>query len=192
MAQTVLQLLGVYSGFIFKPGTSTALDVTIDICIPFIELNLGSEETFDAYQWFFNGVPIAGATSETHIPTVPGYYQLEGIITDCSTVLSDDIPVSGCAGDSDDDGQNNNIDIDIDNDGILNSQESNCNFDFDLSIDIGPYFTSSTTNSVENVAPIPFEGFTNQIMHLSASPNVGNSQSTTTYQLVFDAPTHFK
>ena len=185
---------GFYSGFIFKPEiTSTALDVTVDnICIPFIELNLGSEETFDAYQWFFNGVPIAGATSETHIPTVPGYYQLEGIITDCSTVLSDDIPVSGCAGDSDDDGQNNNIDIDIDNDGILNSQESNCNFDFDLSIDIGPYFTSSTTNSVENVAPIPFEGFTNQIMHLSASPNVGNSQSTTTYQLVFDAPTHFK
>ena len=114
---------GFYSGFIFKPEiTSTALDVTIDnICIPFIELNLGSEETFDAYQWFFNGVPIAGATSETHIPTVPGYYQLEGIITDCSTVLSDDIPVSGCAGDSDDDGQNNNIDIDIDNDGILNS-----------------------------------------------------------------------
>ena len=35
---------GFYSGFIFKPEiTSTALDVTVDnICIPFIELNLGS------------------------------------------------------------------------------------------------------------------------------------------------------
>ena len=185
---------GFYSGFIFKPEiTSTALDVTADnICIPFIELNLGSEETFDAYQWFFNGAPIVGATSETHIPTTPGYYQLEGIITDCSTVLSDNIPVSGCAGDSDDDGQNNNFDVDIDNDGILNTEESNCNFDFDLSSDVGLYFTASTTTSSENITSDPFEGFTNQIMHLSASPKVGNIQSTTTYQLVFDAPTHFK
>ncbi|MDC3274862.1 T9SS type B sorting domain-containing protein [Flavobacteriaceae bacterium] len=185
---------GFYSGFIFKPEiTSTALDVTVDnICIPFIELNLGSEETFDAYQWFFNGAPIVGATSETHIPTTPGYYQLEGIITDCSSVLSDNIPVSGCAGDSDDDGQNNNFDVDIDNDGILNTEESNCNFDFDLSSDVGLYFTASTTTSSENITSDPFEGFTNQIMHLSASPKGGNIQSTTTYQLVFDAPTHFK
>ena len=185
---------GFYSGFIFKPEiTSTALDVTADnICIQFIELNLGSEETFDAYQWFFNGAPIVGATSETHIPTTPGYYQLEGIITDCSSVLSDNIPVSGCAGDSDDDGQNNNFDVDIDNDGILNTEESNCNFDFDLSSDVGLYFTASTTTSSENITSDPFEGFTNQIMHLSASPKVGNIQSTTTYQLVFDAPTHFK
>ena len=185
---------GFYSGFIFKPEiTSTALDVTVDnICIPFIELNLGSQETFDAYQWFFNGAPIVGATSETHIPTTPGYYQLEGTITDCSSVLSDNIPVSGCAGDSDDDGQNNNFDVDIDNDGILNTEESNCNFDFDLSSDVGLYFTASTTTSSENITSDPFEGFTNQIMHLSASPKVGNIQSTTTYQLVFDAPTHFK
>ena len=185
---------GFYSGFIFKPEiTSSALDVTVDnICIPFIELTLGSEETFDAYQWFFNGAPIVGATSETHIPTTPGYYQLEGIITDCSTVLSDNIPVSSCAGDSDDDGQNNNFDVDIDNDGILNTEESNCNFDFDLSSDVGLYFTASTTTSTENIASDPFEGFTDQIMHLSASPKVGNIQSTTTYQLVFDAPTHFK
>ncbi|MBT7851319.1 MAG: T9SS type B sorting domain-containing protein [Formosa sp.] len=185
---------GFYSGFIFKPEiTSTALDVTVDnICIPFIELNLGSQETFDAYQWFFNGAPIVGATSETHIPTTPGYYQLEGIIMDCSSVLSDNIPVSGCAGDSDDDGQNNNFDVDIDNDGILNTEESNCNFDFDLSSDVGLYFTASTTTSSENITSDPFEGFTNQIMHLSASPKVGNIQSTTTYQLVFDAPTHFK
>jgi gliding motility-associated-like protein len=185
---------GFYSGFIFKPEiTSTALDVTVDnICIPFIELTLGSEETFDAYQWFFNGAPIVGATSETHIPTTPGYYQLEGIITDCSTVLSDNIPVSSCAGDSDDDGQNNNFDVDIDNDGILNTEESNCNFDFDLSSDVGLYFTASTTTSTENIASDPFEGFTDQIMHLSASPKAGNIQSTTTYQLVFDAPTHFK
>jgi len=185
---------GFYSGFIFKPEiTSTALDVTADnICIPFIELNLGSEETFDAYQWFFNDAPIVGATSETYIPTIPGYYQLEGIIMDCSTVLSDNIPVSSCTGDSDDDGQNNNFDVDIDNDGILNIEESNCNFDFDLSSDVGLYFTASTTTSTENITSDPFEGFTDQIMHLSASPKVGNIQSTTTYQLVFDAPTHFK
>lgn len=185
---------GFYSGFIFKPEvTSSALDVTVDnICIPFIELNLGSEETFDAYQWFFNGAPISGATEETHIPTAAGYYQLEGIILDCSTVLSDNIPVSSCAGDADNDGVNNNFDADLDNDGILNTEESNCNFNFDLSSDTGLYFTASTTISTENAAPIPFEGFSNQIMHLSASPTVGNTQSTTTFQLVFDAATHFK
>jgi gliding motility-associated-like protein len=185
---------GFYSGFIFKPEIiSTVLDVTVDnICIPFIELNLGSEEVFDAYQWLFNGSPIVGAIYETYIPTEPGYYQLEGIIQDCSTVLSDDIPVSGCAADSDDDGQNNNFDSDIDNDGILNIEESNCNYDFDLSADVGSYFTASTTTSIENVTPNPFEGFITQIMHLSASPKVGNFESTTTYQLIFDAPTHFK
>ena len=97
--------------------------------IPFIELNLGSEETFDAYQWFFNGAPISGATAETHIPTAAGYYQLEGIILDCSTVLSDNIPVSSCAGDADNDGVNNNFDADLDNDGILNMYDNDADND---------------------------------------------------------------
>ena len=185
---------GFYSGFIFKPEiTSSALDVTVeDLCIPFIELSLGSEETFDAYQWFFNGSPIVGATSENHIPTTPGYYQLEGIILDCSTVLSDNIPVSGCAGDTDGDGVNNNIDLDADNDGILSSQESNCNFSFDLSASSGPNFSSSFIASPENSIPQPFEGFLDQTMLLSASAMVGNAPSSTTYELQFDVPTQFK
>lgn len=185
---------GFYSGFIFKPEiASDAIDVaTQELCIPFIELSLGSEETFDAYQWFYNGASIAGATNETHIPSSPGFYQLEGVILDCSSVLSDNIPVSGCAGDYDNDSVNNNLDYDLDNDGILNVLESNCDFNFDLSASSGPYFTSTFVSSTANTVAVPFQGFSDQSMLLSAAPTVGTVLSTTTYQLSFDAPTQFR
>ena len=117
---------GFYSGFIYKPEIiSNAIDASVqELCIPFIELGLGSRDSFDAYQWFYNGTIIPGAISETYIPNSPGFYQLEGFILDCSSVVSDNIPVSGCAGDYDGDGINNNLDLDIDNDGILNILES--------------------------------------------------------------------
>ena len=185
---------GFYSGFIFKPEiASDAIDVaTQELCIPFIELSLGSEETFDAYQWFYNGASIAGATNETYIPSSPGFYQLEGVILDCSSVLSDNIPVSVCAGDYDNDGVNNNLDYDLDNDGILNVLESNCDFNFDLSASSGPYFTSTFVSSTANTVAVPFQGFSDQSMLLSAAPTVGTIQSTTNYQLSFDAPTQFR
>jgi hypothetical protein len=84
---------GFYSGFIFKPEiTADGLSIdTEELCIPYIELSLSSEETFDGYQWIFNGDPIQGATFDSYIPTTPGYYQLEGIIFDCSTVISDNV-----------------------------------------------------------------------------------------------------
>ena len=185
---------GFYSGFIFKPEiTSDPIDIAVqELCIPFIELSLGSEEAFDAYQWFYNGILITGATSETYLPTTPGFYQLEGIILDCSTVLSDNIPVSACVGDSDNDGVNNNLDIDVDNDGILNTLESDCNYNFDLSTNSGPYFTSNVTVSTANTEAIPFQGFTDQNLLLTASPTVGMVPSSTQYELIFDAPTQFK
>ena len=185
---------GFYSGFIFKPEiASEAIDVTIEeLCIPFIELSLGSEATFDAYQWFYNGTIIPGATLETYIPNSPGFYQLEGVILDCSSILSDNIPVSGCAGDYDGDGVNNNLDLDLDNDGILNTLESDCNYNLDLSANLGPYFTSAVTVSSANTEAVPFQGFTDQSMLLAASPTVGVIKSFTSYKLSFDAPTNFK
>ena len=185
---------GFYSGFIFKPEiTADAITANIqELCIPFIELSLGSEETFDAYQWLYNGSIIPGANLETHIPTDPGFYQLEGIILDCSTVLSDNIPVSTCVGDYDSDGVNNNLDADIDNDGILNTEESNCNFNFDISNNSGPNFTSNIIPSTSNSASVPFLGFSDQTMLLQATPTVGTIESSTKYQLIFDAPTQIK
>lgn len=185
---------GFYSGFIFKPEIiSNAIDVSVnELCIPFIELSLSTEESFDAYQWFYNGAEIPGAIQETLIPATPGFYQLEGIILDCTTVLSDNIPVSGCVGDYDGDGINNNLDADLDNDGILNTQESNCDISFDLSVNSGPNFSSSIVTSIANSEPLPFQGYLDQSMLFSAAPAVGTLESSTTYELTFDAPTQFR
>ena len=185
---------GFYSGFIFKPEIiSNAVDITVnELCIPFIELSLSTEDSFDAYQWFYNGTIIPGATQEIFTPTTPGFYQLEGIILDCSTVLSDNIPVSGCVGDYDGDGINNNLDADLDNDGILNSQESNCDFSFDLSSNSGPNFSSSVTASTANSVPIPFQGYSDQTMLLNAAPVTGSLESSTSYELTFNAPSQFR
>ena len=151
-ANGVAALAGFYSGFIFKPEirSSALTTVVTDICIPNIELDLSSLESFDSYQWFYNGLEIPGANSETLTPESAGFYQLAGVITDCDIVLSDNIPVSNCAGDVDGDGVNNNIDSDNDNDGALNIQESNCDLTFNLSNNSGPFFTASSTSSTEN------------------------------------------
>ena len=185
---------GFYSGFIFKPEIiSNAVDITVnELCIPFIELSLSTEESFDAYQWFYNGTAIPGATQETFTPQSPGFYQLEGIILDCSTVLSDNIPVSGCVGDYDNDGINNNLDVDYDNDGILNTQESNCEFSFDLSANSGSNFSAAITTSTTNSNPQPFQGLSDQTMIFSAAAVAGTLESSTTYELMFNAPTQFR
>ncbi len=80
---------GFYSGFIFKPeiSSSTLNTVVTDICIPNIELSLSSLESFDSYQWFYNGEEVPGANSEILTPESPGFYQLAGVITDCDIVL---------------------------------------------------------------------------------------------------------
>ena len=192
-ANGVASLGGFYSGFIFKPEISSRglTSVVTELCIPNIELNISSLESFDAYQWFYNGLAIPGANTETWIPELPGYYQLEGIITDCQTVLSDNIPVSSCAGDFDSDGVNNNIDTDHDNDGTLNSQESNCDLTFNLSNSSGPFFTASSVASVANDLSTTFTGYTDQSMLFQAAPETAGSISSSTYELTFDVPTSF-
>jgi hypothetical protein len=192
-ANGVASLGGFYSGFIFKPEISSRglTSVVTELCIPNIELNISSLESFDAYQWFYNGLAIPGANTETWIPELPGYYQLEGIITDCQTVLSDNIPVSSCAGDFDSDGVNNNIDTDHDNDGTLNSQESNCDLTFNLSNSSGPFFTASSVASVANDLSTTFTVYTDQSMLFQAAPETAGSISSSTYELTFDVPTSF-
>ena len=184
---------GFYSGFIFKPEiTSIALATEItELCIPNIELNISSLETFDSYQWFYNGLAIPGANAETWIPEAPGFYQLEGVITDCQTVLSDNIPVSSCAGDIDNDGVNDNIDNDNDNDGTVNSQESNCALEFNLSNSSGPLFTANAVASTANDLTPHFTGYADQSMVFQAAPSTATLLSSSTYELIFDEPTHF-
>ena len=119
---------GYYSGFDTKPEIVTdKIAVASKSCIPNITLKISSLSSYDAFQWFFNDNPIAGATSNTYTPTVSGYYQVQGRILNCpntTPIFSDKIPVSDCPTDSDNDGTNNNLDIDLDNDGVLNSIES--------------------------------------------------------------------
>ena len=185
---------GFYSGFIFKPEiSSSSLDIAVtELCIPNIELNINGFETYDSYQWYFNGTPISGATSNAYTPTDSGYYQLEGILTDCKMVLSDNIPVSSCAGDTDGDGVNDDVDLDVDNDGNPNTAESNCSLNFDLSKVSDPNFTSNIQTSLNNTAVTPFEGFSNQSMVFRAEDSTTFNFSTTTYELNFNVPTSFK
>ena len=117
---------GFYSGFTFKPEIVFQPAVTtLSDCIPNINLNVNAISNFDVYQWYFNGNPISGATSNNYSPTQPGYYKIKASLTACGIdFYSDEIPVSSCAIDTDNDGINDNIDIDLDNDGITNCNES--------------------------------------------------------------------
>ena len=136
---------GYYSGFAFKPEILLqSLSVEDYSCIPNLTLSLNSISTYDEYQWYYNGDPIAGANSINYTPSDPGYYQLSGSIENCpGAILSENIPVSACPNDFDNDGVNDNIDIDNDNDGILDCFESLGDKLIDL--------TGETGNSIEDL-----------------------------------------
>mgnify|MGYP005722107601 FL=1 len=117
---------GYYSGFEFRPEIILeTLNNEDNLCIPNLTLSLSSISTYDEYQWYYNDEVIAGANSNSYTPTVPGYYQISGLIEGCEgSLLSNNIPVSACPEDYDGDGINDNIDIDNDNDGLLDCFES--------------------------------------------------------------------
>ncbi|RZJ65778.1 MAG: T9SS type B sorting domain-containing protein [Flavobacterium sp.] len=117
---------GYYSGFTFKPEiTFEQIDLTLEDCLPNIQLAVNAILGFDEFQWFYNDAPIPGANQASYTPTQPGYYHVKAGISACDTELeSDHIPVSICAPDSDGDHVNDNVDIDLDNDGIVNCTES--------------------------------------------------------------------
>ncbi|WP_243641601.1 DUF11 domain-containing protein [Maribacter algicola] len=64
-------IAGYFSGFDVAPNVN--LQITGTQCLPGSNLVVVGE-VFDAYQWFFDGNPIAGANSDTYSPTVAGDY----------------------------------------------------------------------------------------------------------------------
>lgn len=195
---------GFYSGFTFKPEiafkTLDATTASTSNCIPNIQLSVNVLTAFDTFQWYFNDVAIAGATQSTYIPTAtpaglgPGFYHVKAGISSCGTELvSDKIPVSSCAKDSDNDNVNDNIDLDNDNDGITNCTESYGNIPLDMSstgiatVTASTYsnpFTTTTTGTGTQPA-VPFSGNNDGSFVSETAQGVGNSISK---RINFTAP----
>jgi gliding motility-associated-like protein len=117
---------GYYSGFTFKPEITLGQVVVGTLsCIPNVKLKVSAVTSFNVFQWFFNGNPILGATTNEFTPTLPGNYYVSAAILNCGTpLISDNIPVSECPTNLDGDLANDNVDLDNDNDGIKNCVES--------------------------------------------------------------------
>ncbi len=64
-------IAGYFSGFDVAPNVD--LQITGTQCLPGSNLEVIGE-VFDAYQWFFDGNPIVGATGTTYNPTLAGDY----------------------------------------------------------------------------------------------------------------------
>ena len=73
---------GYYSGFDTVPDIN--LQITGNSCLPGAILEIASGETFDAYQWFEDGVLIPGATSSSYTATNAGDYFLRVTRGPCS------------------------------------------------------------------------------------------------------------
>lgn len=131
---------GFYSGFTFDPEISfNLINNTQPYYIPNNILSVNTLSPFDTFQWYYNGIAISGATSNSYVPTEPpsgfgpGYYQVKASIAACSTLkFSNNIPISLSPTNFDGDLANDNIDVDLDNDGILNCTESLGNQNVDL------------------------------------------------------------
>jgi gliding motility-associated-like protein len=87
---------GYFSGFTLQPVVGLTAGVPGSLpCVPgnAIMQVFG----FDSYQWYFNGEPIEGATSNTLIPNFAGEYQVEGIDEACGfRFLSDIVELPLC------------------------------------------------------------------------------------------------
>lgn len=187
---------GFYSGFTFKPEIAfDKLDATQPNCLPNVVLSVSPLTAFDNFQWFFNDNPIAGATTNTFTPTLPGYYQVSATIVACgTTLLSDKIPVSSCATNVDHDLVIDNIDADNDNDGITNCTESYGNILINLSnplagnINVGAYsnsFSGSFPAATGPPAATPFIGASGGNFISEVTPGKGNS---VIYKVNFSQP----
>ncbi|SDH75022.1 gliding motility-associated C-terminal domain-containing protein [Flavobacterium omnivorum] len=165
---------GYYSGFDTKPEIITdEINVGSSSCIPNVTLKVSSISSYNTFEWYFNNFPIANSNNSSYPPTKPGYYQVKGSISGCSSppVLSDLIPVSTCETDIDNDSVNDNIDIDNDNDGITNCTESYGNQDINTSnANGGNIATGLYSNS--------FSGAISTSTAASATPFTGNNNGS--------------
>jgi len=73
---------GYFSGFDTIPAID--LEITGTSCLPGASLEISGGETFDAYQWFYDGNPISGATSASYTATLAGDYYLRVTRGPCS------------------------------------------------------------------------------------------------------------
>ena len=190
---------GYYSGFTFKPEIAyQPITATASNCIPNINLQVSSLTGFDTFQWFFNDLPIAGATSSGYNPTIPGFYYVSATISSCAvatTLISDKIPVSNCPTNQDNDLAIDNLDLDYDNDGITNCTESFGDQIINLAntangtinVNSGEYvnnFTGTITTST-TASPIPFVGNADGSFISDIPAGKGNF---VTYALAFSQP----
>ena len=84
---------GYYSGFDTVPDIN--LQITGNSCLPGAVLEIASGESFDAYQWYGDGVLIPGATTSSYTATTPGDYYLRVTRGPCS-YDSNSIAVYNC------------------------------------------------------------------------------------------------
>ncbi len=84
---------GYYSGFDTVPDIN--LQITGNSCLPGAVLEIASGESFDAYQWYGDGVLVPGATTPTFNATVAGDYFLRVTRGPCS-YDSNSIAVYNC------------------------------------------------------------------------------------------------
>ena len=127
-------IAGYYSGFDTVPDIN--LQITGNSCLPGAVLEISSGESFDAYQWYGDGILIPGATSSTYIATTAGDYFLRVTRGPCS-YDSNSIAVYYCDPDVI---LNKSVDINNVADG------SNVNF----TITVQNYWDNQVTNLVIN------------------------------------------
>lgn len=185
---------GYYSGFDTKPEITSKVNIgATSSCIPNVVLTVSSISAYDTFEWSFNGVSIPNSDANSYTPTQPGYYQVKGSITGCSSIFSDKIPVSSCPTDVDNDAVIDNIDIDNDNDGITNCTESYGNQKIDISnvsagnVAVGNYsnsFSGAITTSA-TASAIPFAGNADGSFVTQVPAGIENS---VTYTMTFTKP----
>lgn len=81
---------GYFAGFSLAP----TIEKIAGECIPGI--SIGVDPIFEDYQWFLDGNPVAGATSNTITPTQPGNYTLRVLLSGCDYVMTDPYKVYPC------------------------------------------------------------------------------------------------
>ena len=73
---------GYFSGFTIEPVVGLSAGISgSNPCIPGNALL--QSYGFDSYQWYFDGEPVEGATSNTFFPQFPGVYTVSGIDEAC-------------------------------------------------------------------------------------------------------------